>query len=140
MPKDFSRIITSIPLDSTAAAVVRPGYHYEPISDIYGVKQWFSKCPELVEPPRNQPQFVNLTGKRFGELIVIGYGGTHPTKPGSRWVVQCRCGRYEYRRTQSITGSKAKQRRRCTVCDNTANVREGFDSKLISSPGRSTVR
>lgn len=36
---------------------------------------------------------IDLTGKRFGSLVVVGLDTGHPGK-GTRWICQCDCGNY----------------------------------------------
>ena len=47
-------------------------------------------CPPVLPVPKRAK---DLTGKRFGRLRVIGFGGfRYPPGKGSRWVCRCDCG------------------------------------------------
>lgn len=148
MAKDFSRIITSIPQDRTAASVMRPGYHYEPIGRAdTGELTWFAECPEILPLPAFQKgcdPILNLAGRTMGYLTVIGYGGNGgkgSTGKGARWVCRCLCGRYCYCRSQGLRRRKPHQPQlMCDVCNNADAIRNGMPSKLKSVPGRTLVR
>lgn len=45
-------------------------------------------------PPKLKrgPKPVDLTGQRFGRLIVVGQSETRPDRRGARWACQCDCG------------------------------------------------
>lgn len=59
---------------------------------------------------KNNPEFIDFTGKRFGKLTVCGKldkkQAFFVTKGSSadscKWVVRCECGKYELRVTRTV--------------------------------------
>lgn len=102
----------STPIDRTARSVVSRGSHYEPeCPESKGT--WFTEQPPIRQKPRNQPQFVDLTGMRFGTVRVLGYSGTKKGN-GSQWVCVCACGRYTIQNGKSIRSVGSSPA--CSVC------------------------
>lgn len=96
----FDRIAASTPLNRTAGAVTsRSGDHYEPHVPSH-VR--ISDAPARMK--RDLPKdasFVDLTGREFGRLTVVGYLGSGGGG-SSKWQVRCACGAYEQRTAKSI--------------------------------------
>jgi hypothetical protein len=103
------------------------------------------ECPALlsltkiqqIEMRRTRTNFLKL---RFGKLRVIGIAArrknddAHPR----RWVVQCDCGSYEYRKTNTIR--KALERGltrcedRCSRCDDNQRRSVGLEAEASFAP------
>lgn len=56
-----------------------------------------------------EKELIDLTGRRFGSLIVLGYFGKL-----NRWVCQCDCGRYCVRKCKNSTIKE--ENNACDVC------------------------
>ena len=87
------------PVDKTAANVIKGGVYYTPDKRIANVhsptplptrSMWFTE--------KRNPEFVNLTGTKFGQMTVIGISADHKKV----WVVRCVCGKYETRSSKAI--------------------------------------
>lgn len=59
---------------------------------------------EFLPKPIN-PQFVDLEGRRFGFLIILGYWGKNRFG-NSQWLCQCSCGNYTATATSSLTSGR----------------------------------
>jgi hypothetical protein len=60
----------------------------------------------------------DLTNEPFSNLTVIGYfGPSHGHWLGTRWVVQCVCGRYEVRRSKKLRQQRPDREYFCNVCE-----------------------
>jgi hypothetical protein len=83
MEKILHKVITSNPIDRTAATVTKTGQHFEP-ANAANVKHW-EVCPPLKQLP------PNLTGRKFGKgMIVMGL----LADANGKWVVRCLCGHF----------------------------------------------
>lgn len=117
MRDSFDRILTSVPVNKTAAQVTAKGEHYEPKINYRDTLHSDVPLP-IMDPPkvlRNNGSFVDLTGHKSGRLIVLGLwaGGT-----GSRWVVRCACGDYEVRTAKALRNTATRDRDdKCARCD-----------------------
>lgn len=111
-----------------------------PYSPVHG-EQYFAKCPKTYAIPCEAMRTVgwkDLSGAQYGSMFVVGYGGGKANSNGARWVCRCACGRYVYRRTQSLKKivSGGNLRNSCPVCRNTKRAKPGF----VSVPGHFIVR
>lgn len=100
MKNDFDRLFTSVPVNRSAAlAVSGGGERYEPA--VKTDSRYWDTPPPLPPLPEN---CQDLTGTTFGRLVVVGYygSGSGGGGKGSIWLVRCKCGAYETRRTKSI--------------------------------------
>lgn len=53
---------------------------------------------------------ADITGKRFGRLIVLSYAGPHPRGDGSTWLTRCDCG------VESVKEAHSLKRGRTMSC------------------------
>jgi hypothetical protein len=126
------RIVTSKPLNKTAALVTGKGVHWEPRKKI--VNEW-DVSSDVPLPTRDFPKtsdpVSNLTGLRVGRLEVKGLSANHTqSKTGAAWVVRCTCGQYEIRRTKFLkTGDP--ERAMCIRCNYIAELKKGKVSPSI---------
>lgn len=97
------KIYASAPIDKKAAVVTGKGIDYIPDIKIFDSELPLPVC-------RNIPKWiVNLTGKKFGKLTVIGLAVIEEKKlNGSKWVVRCVCGRYSMRKARAINNENNK--------------------------------
>lgn len=128
----FKRVAISVPVNRTAAQVMRPGVHYSPNP---AMEDWFEDQPEVVPITtylRSEPSFVDLTGHTIGLLRVIGWAGRNASGKKSLWVCRCKCGRFALRQSKVIKANKSSPHfpQACAVCTNTARVRNGLASFL----------
>lgn len=86
----------------------------------------------VTEKMRRLPKFVDLSGTEIGKLTVVGISSTKDrNRSGHAWVVRCRCGKYEHRRTKSlrnmmsIAGIEPIKRAECKECDYTREMLAG---------------
>lgn len=122
MAKDtFDRILTSVPLNSTAGRVTSRGAHYDP--KIKTTQRAHSDIPTHSDAPSKcvpfrstDPGAIDLTSRKFGRMTVIGYLGRLNPKNGKKgsWLVRCVCGNYETRMAAGI--KKANEEDCCGKC------------------------
>ncbi len=109
MTSFIDKIITSRPVNRTAGVVVGEGYAYTPNKKIQTADQ---ANPILTKPVPLEVR-ENLTGKRVGRFVVVGYSASDGSK--AKWVVRCDCGIYSLRRHKSIKNPSNNQDR-CEIC------------------------
>jgi hypothetical protein len=115
----INSILSSNPIDKTAAKVIGTGNHFEPKIKPHSHEYVHSDIPLPIKSPlamsisqfKNNNQFVDLTGAKIGWLTVVG---ASPEYHG-RWVVRCVCGAYEIRTAKAIKNKKNDEDR-CIVC------------------------
>ena len=106
---DLSAVLASAPLNATAAGVVSehvPEYHYTPAFPHH----W--ETPPETKPFPADSQIA--LGHEIGRLKVVGYLGRNESK-GARYLVRCKCGRYEPRYKKSLT-NPANAGDKCHAC------------------------
>jgi len=117
-----------IPVDRTAANVIRPGFSEEfvPKNDGPLFSDVFIKGKKADEGVKNKR--FDLTGLKFGQMTVVEYyGGSNRYNKngkskyktgGARWVCRCSCGNYEVRKGKAIRKMVKGTRRRemCQEC------------------------
>lgn len=74
-------------------------------------------------------RFVDLTGQKFGERVVLGLSHQHPKSGNYYWFVKCSCGREDV-----ASGSRLKKGTRCPECSGRINGRKGLDSQAKNLP------
>jgi hypothetical protein len=97
---DYDRIITSVPLNRTAALVTGRGTHWEPEPGIYGPDDVVSDTPLPIKTLKSFE--TNLTNQKTLRLLVVG---AHALLSRT-WVVRCTCSLYELRTTEDLTKHK----------------------------------
>lgn len=128
---DWDRVITSAPLDRTAA-IVRDQCEGEvvEVKDFDGppapARRW-SERPPLASRATSSPQNTCHDGRQFGRLTIIG------TMSGSRGagkgrgpilVCQCECGTYEGYRIHTLEAGRITH---CTTCEAPNRLRRAID-------------
>lgn len=117
----WDAILASAPLNATAGRVTAKGWEYTP--DIAASAQEWDGPPEIVRPSETHlrnPCFVDLTGVKYGRLVVLGM--MQETSGNSAlWVCRCACGKYVGRRAKAIKTQKGD---RCVGCDHTRHLAE----------------
>lgn len=116
----FDAILASSPLNATAGRVTSRGTHYEQqfTQQVrkYSDLPTHSDAPFKCVPMPIAPSFVDLTGRKYGRLTVIGYLGRLNPKNQKKasWAVRCVCGDYETRSGAAIKG--ANESDACRKC------------------------
>jgi hypothetical protein len=126
---DWDRLLASAPLNREAAIVT--GESREP-AGFRGCKSdqdsYLQDGPHPVKQTLpNSPSFKDLTGQRFGKLVVRGVveGSKSDGKSkGSLWAVRCDCSRYTARRQKFLLQGDP-DRHACVECDYAAEVKAG---------------
>lgn len=103
-----------LPIDKLAALVVSEnlehGYEFKCGNRISSM----SPLPTVQWPYAKSD---DLTGMKTGDFIVVGYSAWKPRthQPNNvRWVVKCKCGRYEIRTTKTV--KKNHPSNACSEC------------------------
>ena len=95
----FDDVITSDPVNGTAARVTSRGYQYIPNKKIETLDSPYPIETRALEI--NQPQ-KDHSGRRFGRLTAIA-PYAHKRK---RWVCRCDCGTFTVRTTRAVQNTK----------------------------------
>lgn len=82
----------------------------KPINSLY---------PIQTKPFPGHPEH-DLTGHVFSGLTVVGYFGPG-NDHGSQWVCQCKCGRYEVRRSKALKSQRPDLGYYCQACGDRIN-------------------
>lgn len=122
------------PLDAKSARVLGGGVHWEPekkqspvfVREVEGVlpfkviRPWIGSAPDI-------------TGQRFGRLVVKGLSTTQNPKKRATWVVRCDCGAWEHRKYRTLTKPAGDMGLMCSHCEYLELLRAG---KINRSPLR----
>lgn len=86
------------PVNATAGRVLATGQHWQGKA-MEGSRDSANPIPTypVAEWQRVSPKMVDLTGRKVGQLTVLGFGGN------KRWVVRCNCGAYSMRTAKGLT-------------------------------------
>lgn len=121
MNKKTHRIATSRPVDKTASLVMSPSPSFGQVIDVESITiRTVQHAPlPTVSPPLNIT--FNLTNTVVGSLKVLGYAedqgsSNQVNNKGTRWVVRCVCGLYEYRRSKSLR-NPLNSNDKCSRCE-----------------------
>ena len=119
----WDKLVGRAPVNKGAEMIFSGGESYEPkLPDTL----IHSDVPLPIKPIDksilNNPQFVNMTGRKYGRFTVMGLSTLNsPGQNAGRWVVRCICGRYELRRTKTI--KKAAPDDMCGECRKVEQLR-----------------
>lgn len=130
----MDKIITSAPLNSTAARVTGKGVHYDPTRkpltlqaapDTRARENPIPCAKELLSAPA--AILKSLQAQRWGRWTVIGYALQQPEGKNAKasWVVRCTCGRYETRSTKAIRRAVTSGDR-CWECAHVEQVKRTY--------------
>ena len=119
---DWNRILASAPLNREAAVVT--GESREPIGFRKQIKDpYLQDGPHPLRQIQQNPQFTDLTGKRFGTLTVRGLAADFKQNSGGApWAVRCDCGAYTVRRSRGLMSGNTCH---CAECDYREEVKAG---------------
>lgn len=139
MGVNYDRIISSVPLDRTAAVATSQGgcNDEEDIGSrskcvVHSAYPLPTRQPWFVE--LRNPSFRDLAGGKFGHFTVIGIFDRG--KRGRMvWVVRCVCGRYEVRTKRALTNPLAEGDK-CEECLRTEyHSRKSRPAKIFHETG-----
>lgn len=96
-----------------------------------GLRLWSTTgLPEMIKLP---PKITDLTGKTFGEMVVLGFAGySSPEKgrPRPKWLIECSCGKQKEMLATTLNHTKVQscghQRGFRTLPDNAAAINLRF--------------
>lgn len=94
----IEKVVTSVPVDSTAARVTSRGVRYESSKKITQ-RHWDTAPPHTL--PKLNAKDLLMVGYRFGRMTVVGKL-EHVNNKGALWLVRCDCSHFESRRTKAI--------------------------------------
>jgi hypothetical protein len=119
----WDKLVGRAPVNKGAGMIFSGGESYEPKLPDTLVH---SDVPLPIKPIDreflNNPQFVDMTGRKHGRLTVMGlYAANSLGQDRGRWVVRCVCGRYELRLTKTI--KKAAPSDMCGECRKVEQMR-----------------
>mgnify|MGYP003465756991 FL=1 len=82
-------------------------------------------------------RFFDMTGKRYGDLIVLGWAGKW-TPSGSHlaWRVRCKCGREYETAAHPLRQGQSKRCRRCAAVE---RCRRGKEELSVHLPNGKTI-
>jgi hypothetical protein len=131
-------IYASVPVDKTAAIVTSQSNCTDDIEFRTKAIRSKSRLPTAISKFSKKEH--DLTGKKFGNLTVIGYSLYQSKGNGrrSKWVVKCTCGYYEVRSRFSLIQGGVKNCTKCNlIADKIAkkkqnNIRENDNDERIS--------
>lgn len=115
-----------IPIDRMAWRVIGPGEHYERPEKLRLL--CFDDAPPIIDRGKDRKHHngkltVDLCGKRFGRLTVIGYWGRRIKPSGGGglatkyWVCRCLCGLFTIRRAITILTNLDRESIFTPMCD-----------------------
>jgi hypothetical protein len=122
----IERIVASVPLNRTAAAVVneREGTHWTPEID--------PNIPHFATPPPMRPippDMESLVGRQFDRLTVVGLSVPRKSRhPWAQWVCRCTCGYYELRRGKALLDHKGREPQMCARCQALVSARWRYEN------------
>lgn len=100
----LQKVITSVPVDATAARVTGRGEHWEPkrkVSNTHFTEQPEIRVPDKSELINVKSGWHDFRGHNYGRFTVVGiYAGKKAN--GCSWVVRCLCGDYELRKARAM--------------------------------------
>ena len=91
------------PVDGNAASVFKGGAAFVPNKKIQT-----ADSPYPIQTVNVPSDTTNLTGRRFGRMVVVGLSPFNK-KSGATWVVRCACGTYTRRTAKAIKNPKNDQ-------------------------------
>lgn len=106
MSKDYDFCVSGVPVNKTAARVLRGGDGFQ-----YSVKNENARHYVSTTPPPlfewKGPREFNMTGQVIGDMTVIGYGGKGKSgKKQAKWVCRCRCGNHQFFHRKALISGK----------------------------------
>jgi len=111
------------PVDRMARRVTSGGVHFDHTVN--------NPCPMWDAPPptvsvtgageKNNPNFVDFTGRRLGRLVVVGKLPREENDRTAGWLVRCDCGMYTRRQASALKNPLFKGE--CGRCENMRKLR-----------------
>ena len=123
---NFEKLLTSSPIDSSAASVISSGYKYKPAKKVLTSDSDLPiKFRQPIRQETQNPGFHDLSGFKFGLFTVLGVhdrGHEKAPKTGTNWVVRCICGRFSLRKAKAIKNTN-NNTDCCEICRHNSFLR-----------------
>lgn len=140
---DMDAVAPLMPGDRVAGRVGSKGEHFEWAPPETAVH---SDTPIRIRQatPRElkSPTFVDLTGVIVGRLTVLGIAAASP-QDNKRWVVKCKCGGYEQRRSKflkkCVSGDNHGEPM-CLWCGKTKALQMGYHNEQKSVSAATAIK
>lgn len=128
----LERIRASSPVNAQAArSAFAGGDGYELPTNAHE-RRWCAPPPTRAYDDCNAP---DMTGTTVGRLEVVGYYGSTTSRNRGLWVVRCRCGSYEVRRTKTLRNAIVDGLEMCChICKKLDRLREQYSSVRRGKP------
>jgi hypothetical protein len=139
---EFDAVAPLLPGDRVAGRVSGKGEHFEWVVDSHNVHSDMPiRLRQATPRERMSPTYIDLTGVVIGRLTVLGIAAASP-QDKKRWVVRCKCGGYEQRRSKFIkrclSGSNEHEPM-CLWCGKTNQLRMGIHDQRKSEAAAETI-
>jgi hypothetical protein len=135
---NLDAVVASVPVDRVAARVIFGGLSDQreiapvmttPERDLAFDRPYIVSLKKLKRMSTSSHAFARtIIGRNFGQLTVIGLADLRRSNNKAWWVVQCTCGRYDYRRATVINDREKNRHDACEAC---------LRARLQSLPDRS---
>lgn len=120
---DFDRILASSPVNVQAAKQMGKGISFTPGVNIQNSYREMPETKPILNKHLANPSFIDLTGKVFGRLTVMGLAVSNSKKTAS-WVCRCTCGMYAKAKKKSLLNSRPSGgAHMCGSCSYTQSLR-----------------
>lgn len=122
--------IISEPVNKQTAIVVYPSTHK---GHDFPPSQRVTSLTPLPTTYFTGPKEHDLTGRRCGRFIVIGFSlwRSKDKHNASRWVCRCSCGRYELLTTKTV--KSAREENRCVECRKLRRLQWRHDNPIFQT-------
>lgn len=96
----WEKLAVSRPVNKTAATVAGgTSQARAPVAIVPESRQHWQTPPRTIQI---EPNEADLTGRRFGRMVVVGKFSRGEGKLKPTWLVRCACGDYETRKSRAI--------------------------------------
>lgn len=122
---NWDAILASEPINRMAALAAAVGFSGDEETMLAKAKR------DIEALEQGDPNFRNLVGLIKGRLTVVAYGGrAKRSTPGAQWIVRCKCGNYEVRRTRALREQNPNDR--CEDCNQLQRLRLGCKNEVAA--------
>lgn len=135
MTATFDRLLSSAPVNATAARVIEKGVEWTPTATI---QDWYADQPPTIRwNHQNAPEAKDFTGLKIGQLLIIGVMPKASKHGKASWVCRCVCGCFCTRTSKSLKVGLAGGNSFvpvCGRCDYQQRLRGGWTPNLKNRP------
>jgi hypothetical protein len=122
-------IAKGVAVDKQTALAMKGGEVYTPPQE---AQQPTYYAPPPLRPVPSDPNFQDLTGRRFGRLLVLGLAAIGFDGKKTRWSCRCTCGKYSTHRGPALSGGHED---RCHDCDIKRMATDGIGGRCVVCGG-----